>query len=192
MPNWLSCYSCANQDKAPSSFCKRTSSALLELSGIFAADPELEIDGNNTRALEKHYGLLVRLTRIIGAAVLARGSHNVLQGRRFLTQHRMLVVHTLKRSAGIGTVGNTHDHDTPRRRWGSSGGMKGEVDAKLRAALEERVEELAEAFMLLITATNFLEVRQPPPPPLPPPPKKGTSSSMNITRDADQCLIFAV
>ncbi|KAK4443936.1 nucleoporin Nup186/Nup192/Nup205 [Podospora aff. communis PSN243] len=117
----------------------------LETSKVFAADPELEIDARNTVALEKHYALLVSLARIVGAAVLARGAHNVLQGRRFLTQHRMLVVHTLKRSAGIGTVGNG----------AQSGGVvaSGEAQAKL----EDRIEELAEAFMLLITATGFLE-----------------------------------
>ncbi|KAK0646661.1 nucleoporin Nup186/Nup192/Nup205 [Cercophora newfieldiana] len=120
----------------------------LETSGVFAADPELEIDARNTVALEKHYTLLVSLARIIGAAVLARGAHNVLQGRRFLTQHRMLVVHTLKRSAGIGTVGNG-------ARSGSFAAGAGSDEAQ--AKLEERIEELAEAFMLLITATGFLE-----------------------------------
>ncbi|KAH8889286.1 hypothetical protein GQ53DRAFT_748373 [Thozetella sp. PMI_491] len=128
----------------------------LELSGVFAADPELEIDGNNTRALEKHYSLLVRLARIISAAVLARGSHNVLQGRRFLTQHRMLVMHTLKRSVGIGTVGSAHNSNRNGARSGVGGGARG-GDPKSQAALQERIEELAEAFMLLITATGFLE-----------------------------------
>jgi nuclear pore complex protein Nup205 len=75
----------------------------------------------------------VRVTRIIGAAIMSRGSHNVLQGRRFLTEHRMLVMHVLKRSAGI-----------------SSG--------RLSKDLEDRVEDLADAFMVLITATDFLEV----------------------------------
>jgi len=124
----------------------------LETSGVFAADPELEIDARNTMALEKHYTLLVSLARIVGAAVLARGAHNVLQGRRFLTQHRMLVVHTLKRSAGIGTVGNGARSGNAVTNAGN-----GEAQAKL----EERIEELAEAFMLLITATGFLEVSFP-------------------------------
>ena len=128
----------------------------LELSRVFAADPELEVDARNVRALEKHYGLLVALARIVGAAVLARGAHNVLQGRRFLTTHRMLVVHTLKRSAGIGMVGSSQP--------GVVGGVNGDGresgrgDGKAQGALEERIDELAEAFMLLITATGFLEV----------------------------------
>ncbi|KAK4106052.1 hypothetical protein N658DRAFT_415457 [Parathielavia hyrcaniae] len=153
----------------------------LELSGVFAADPELllvnhsnnnnsrspPININNTRALERHYALLVALARIIGAAVLARGAHNVVQGRRFLTQHRMLVVHTLKRSAGIGMVGgggNHHHHHAggvvaargDGLMPGGGGGGAGDREVQA-AALEERIEELAEAFMLLITATGFLE-----------------------------------
>lgn len=89
-------------------------------------------------ALEKLYSLLLRVTRIIGAAVLARGSQSsATQGpaRRFLSEHRMLIVHVLKKSAGIGH------------------GVKGSQQ------LEENVEDLAEAFMVLITATGFLEVR---------------------------------
>ncbi|KAK3902052.1 nucleoporin Nup186/Nup192/Nup205 [Staphylotrichum tortipilum] len=112
---------------------------VLDLARVFAADPELlQVDNpnNSEEALEKHYALLVALARIVGAAVLARGEHNVVQARRFLVQHRGLVVHTLKRSAGIGVVG------------GGGGG---------RAALEERVEELAEAWVLLVGATGFLE-----------------------------------
>ncbi|KAK3990244.1 nucleoporin Nup186/Nup192/Nup205 [Cladorrhinum sp. PSN332] len=133
----------------------------LEQSGVFAADPELEINPGNTKALEKHYGLLVALARIIGAAVLARGAHNVLQGRKFLTQHRMLVVHTLKRSAGIGTVGNGAQE-------GGKGSTISAINNRYNAGqqreaqwmLEERIEELAEAFMLLISATGFLEFEE--------------------------------
>jgi nuclear pore complex protein Nup205 len=94
--------------------------------------------GNDSLALERHYGLLVRVARVISAAVLSRGGHNVTQARRFLAQHRLLVAHTLKRSAGIGTAG--------------PGGSS-------QAELEDRTEELAEAFMILITASGFLEVR---------------------------------
>ena len=89
------------------------------------------IDPSNPKALERHYSLLAKVARIIGAAIVSRGSHNVLQGRRFLTDHRMLVSHTLKRSAGIGHM---------------DGG------------LEERIEDLAEAFVVVIMATGFLEV----------------------------------
>lgn len=73
------------------------------------------------------------MVRIVGAALVSRGSHNVVQGRRFLTDHRMLVTHTLKRSAGIGS-GTADD------------------------GLDLRVEELAEGLMVIIAATGFLEV----------------------------------
>ncbi|PNP49771.1 hypothetical protein THARTR1_09539 [Trichoderma harzianum] len=104
----------------------------LENSGLFAADPELQIDAANPRALEQHYDLLARVVRIIGAAILSRGNNNVTQGRKFLTDHRMLVSHALKRSAGIGTGNEDH-------------------------RLEERIEELADALVVVIAATSFLE-----------------------------------
>ncbi|CAJ0541851.1 Ff.00g082570.m01.CDS01 [Fusarium sp. VM40] len=104
----------------------------LETSGLFGADPELQIDSANPRALEQHYDLLAQVVRIIGAALVSRGSHNVVQGRRFLTDHRMLVTHTLKRSAGIGS-GNADE------------------------GLDQKIEELAEGLMVIIAATRFLE-----------------------------------
>ncbi|KAI1393831.1 nucleoporin Nup186/Nup192/Nup205 [Hypoxylon trugodes] len=106
----------------------------IELSGLFSVDPELQVDSSDANALERHYTLLVKVARIIGAAIVSRGSHNILQGRRFLTEHRMLVMHVLKRSAGIGAGGG-----------------------KTSALLSERISELAEAFMVVITATGFLE-----------------------------------
>lgn len=105
----------------------------IELSNLFSVDPELQVDESNSRALEQHYDLLAKVTRIVGAAVLSRGSNNVAQGRKFLSDHRMLVTHTLKRSAGIGA---------------------GQADQ----GLEEKVEELADAMVVVIAATGFLEV----------------------------------
>ncbi|KAK0732791.1 nucleoporin Nup186/Nup192/Nup205 [Apiosordaria backusii] len=142
----------------------------IEVSGVFAADPELEINPSNTVALEKHYFLLVSLARIITAAVLARGQGNVAQGRNFLQKHRMLVVHTLKRSAGIGIVGNgTNNRRGSEERsisdefsfGGTMRGVRKEIDDKekkeAQGRLEERIEELAEAFVVLIGGTGFLE-----------------------------------
>ncbi len=105
----------------------------IESSGLFAADPELQTDARNSRALEQHYDLLAKVSRIIGAALLSRGSHNAVQGRKFLTDHRMLVTHTLKRSAGIGSDG-------------------------VAEALDEKIGDLADALMVIIAATGFLEV----------------------------------
>lgn len=104
----------------------------IDTSGLFTADPELQSNVQNSRALEQHYDLLTKVVRIIGAALLSRGSHNVVQGRKFLTDHRMLVTHTLKRSAGIGGSSNE--------------------------ALDERIGDLADALMVVIAATGFLEV----------------------------------
>ncbi|KAH6654796.1 nucleoporin Nup186/Nup192/Nup205 [Truncatella angustata] len=106
----------------------------LETSGLFAADPELQVNSSDFKALENHYALLVKVSRIIGAAIVSRGSHNVSQGRRFLTEHRMLVMHVLKRSAGIGAGAG-----------------------KMEAALDDKIQDLAEAFMVIVMATDFLE-----------------------------------
>jgi len=134
----------------------------LEQSGVFAADPELvEVDSESgvprVVALERHYALLVALARVVGAAVTARGAHNIVQGRKFLTQHRGLVVHVLKKNAGIGggVVGNSLASSV---NGGSTATMTRRDEILAQQALEERIEELAEAFMLLITATGFLEV----------------------------------
>ncbi|GAP86460.1 putative nuclear pore complex subunit [Rosellinia necatrix] len=106
----------------------------VEQSNLFEVDPELQVDPADAKALEIHYLLLVKVARIISVAILSRGSHNILQGRRFLADHRILVTHVLKRSAGIG----------------SGAGKMGPV-------LAERIDDLAEAFMIMITATGFLE-----------------------------------
>lgn len=107
---------------------------VVELSGLFAADPELQIDPAQPRVLEKHYQLLAKVMHIVSAAIVSRGESYAVQGRKFLTEHRMLVMHTLKRSAGVG-------------------GPEGQGPA-----LEEWIGDLAEGFMVLIASTKFLEV----------------------------------
>ncbi|KAI0552938.1 nucleoporin Nup186/Nup192/Nup205 [Xylaria curta] len=106
----------------------------IDQSGLFGADPELQVEPSDIEALERHYLLLVKVAQIIGVAIVSRGSHNILQGRRFLADHRMLVTHVLKRSAGIGAG-----------------------TGKMDPVLAERIGDLAEAFMMMIAATNFLE-----------------------------------
>ena len=88
-------------------------------------------DPSNPTALATHYAHLAKVARIIAAALVSRASHNGAQGRKFLTDHRMLVTHTLKRSAGIGHVED---------------------------GLSESVAELADSFVIMILATGFLEV----------------------------------
>ncbi|KAJ8123259.1 hypothetical protein ONZ43_g745 [Nemania bipapillata] len=107
---------------------------VIEQSGLFEVDPELQVNPSDAKALEEHYLLLVKVAQIISVAIVSRGSHNILQGRRFLADHRMLVTHVLKRSAGIGAgVGST------------------------APTLTNLIGDLAEAFMIMITATGFLE-----------------------------------
>lgn len=110
---------------------------VVEQSKLFQADPELQVDPTDAKSLANHYLLLVKVAQIIGVAIVSRGSHNILQGRRFLVEHRMLVTHVLKRSAGIGSGAG-----------------------KMDAMLAGRIDDLAEAFMIMITATGFLEVRE--------------------------------
>ncbi|KAI1167549.1 nucleoporin Nup186/Nup192/Nup205 [Nemania serpens] len=107
---------------------------VVEQSKLFQADPELQVDPTDAKSLANHYLLLVKVAQIIGVAIVSRGSHNILQGRRFLVEHRMLVTHVLKRSAGIGSGAG-----------------------KMDAMLAGRIDDLAEAFMIMITATGFLE-----------------------------------
>jgi nuclear pore complex protein Nup205 len=107
--------------------------SIFDLVFVFHTDTvHVRTDAQQPKALETHYALLAKVARIIGAAILSRAEHNLPQGRRFLRDHRDLVTHTLKRSAGIGPV---------------EGGLR------------ERIEDLGDAFVMMITATGFLEVR---------------------------------
>ena len=123
-------------------------------SGLFSVDPDIgvgescgissarqtssltvfaEID--NPEALVKYYRLLLSVTRIITAVILARGpkhDQTVECGRSFLAENRALVVAIFKRQAKIGGV--SFD------------------DAGVN------IEELVELFTLLISMTDFLAV----------------------------------
>jgi len=91
----------------------------------------LDIEGPD--AVRKHYSLLAAIMRVICAALLSRGAQNeqsLEQGRRFLTENRLSILAVLKKSAGL---------------------VAGVV-------VSEQIEDLAEAFMLLVTFTGFLEV----------------------------------
>jgi len=58
-------------------------------------------------------------------------------------------VHVLKRSVGIGGKGAATSV--------GGGSVNGGALGNVQVELEDRIEELAEAFMLLITATDFLD-----------------------------------
>lgn len=65
----------------------------------------------------------------------------------------MLVVQTLKRSAGIGGGGVGSGSV-------QGGGVAAGINKEAARALEDAVEELAESFMVLIAATGFLEFEE--------------------------------
>lgn len=137
----------------------------VEQSGLFAADPELQLDSSDMHTLALHYELLACVARIVATAIISRGEHNIAAGRNFLKTHRTLVLHVLKRSAGIG-MPNKSGVLTPLIISGSAEGRKtvsnyDMVAEELLKQLRENIADLAEAFMLLITATSFLDVSFP-------------------------------
>ena len=95
------------------------------------------VDIDNTEALDKYYNLLLSVTRIITSVLLSRGfqhEQTIDQARTFLVENRPLVVAMFKRQAKVGAV--TFE------------------------SLGVGVEELVELFVLLITMTGFLDVRE--------------------------------
>ena len=101
-----------------------------------------EID--NPEALDKYYNLLLSVARVITSVVLSRGPQNeqtLDQARSFLVENRALVVAMFKRQAKVGAV--TFE------------------------SMGIGVEELVELFVLLITITGFLDVRDKTPGPFP-------------------------
>jgi nuclear pore complex protein Nup205 len=120
-------------------------------SRLFAADPDIGIgqeipslsndtlltlsDIENPDALQKYYDLLLSTIRLIVYAVFSRGIDNEqikAQIRGFLVENRPCVVGIFKRSANIGSTSSAH---------------------------QDSLRELVKAFMALISATDFLEVR---------------------------------
>lgn len=94
----------------------------------------VEVDGLG--AVKTHYALLVAVMRVINAAVLSRGEQNeqtLTQARRFLSENRLSVLAVFKKSINIGKL----EHNI----------------------YDEAIDDLAEAFMVLITLTNFINVR---------------------------------
>jgi nuclear pore complex protein Nup205 len=92
-----------------------------------------DIDGSG--AVKKYYELLLAVMRVVNATVFSRGFENeqtIRQGRKFLLEHRLSILTVFKRSAKIGSLDRT--------------------------VSDECVEELAEAYMLLISLTGYLDV----------------------------------
>lgn len=120
-------------------------------SQLFAADPDIGIglclhaevhllrltvaDIDNPDSLRKYYELLLSVMRVIVSAVLVRGVHNEQireQTRSFLAENRQSMIGIFKRFARIGGV------------------TSAESDVVL--------EDLVKSYMVLISATDFVEV----------------------------------
>lgn len=81
-----------------------------------------------------YYELLLAIIRVINACVVSRGAqneHTLEEGRKFVRDSRTSMMTVMKKHAGIGAVDN---------------------------ALEVDIGDLAEAYMLLISVTDFLKV----------------------------------
>lgn len=81
-----------------------------------------------------YYELLLAIVRVVNACVVSRGAQNeqtLQEGRRFVLENRTSMMTVMKKHAGIGGVD---------------------------AAVELDVGDLAEAYMLLISVTDFLMV----------------------------------
>jgi nuclear pore complex protein Nup205 len=120
-------------------------------SGIFSTDPDIGIgmccsficerivliypDVPDAGAVKKHYDLLLAFMRVINCCVLSRGSQNeqtLAQAKKFVSENRLWMLTVFKRSARVGAVGDS--------------------------ALDDSVDELAEAYMLIISMSGFLNV----------------------------------
>jgi nuclear pore complex protein Nup205 len=118
-------------------------------SGLFSMDPDLRFGKGavldqyfsethillgGAGAAKRYYELLLALMRVMNTTQLSRGFQNeqtLNQGRRFLSENRSSILGIFKKSAGIGMV---------------------------ESACEQYIDELAEAYILLISITGFLEV----------------------------------
>ena len=125
----------------------------VRASGLFSVDPDIGIgecirtstrsivltvvDIDNPEALDKYYSLILSITRVISAVVLSRGPQNeqtLDQARSFLIENRPLVVAIFKLQAKVGAV--TFE------------------------SMGVNVDEISELFVLLLTVTEFLDVRE--------------------------------
>ncbi|KAL1956015.1 hypothetical protein VTO42DRAFT_7830 [Malbranchea cinnamomea] len=103
-------------------------------SQLFAVDPDIGLDIENPDALRKYYDLLLSVIRVIISAVFSRGLHNqqVLERtRQFLSENRQGIVGIFKRHAKIGVLTGTD--------------------------LKDPLDDLVRAYIILITAVEFLE-----------------------------------
>lgn len=124
---------------------------IIRDSGVFSTDPDIGLgtsllpltkgciltclDIADVDAIKKHYGLLLALMRVINCCVVSRGPQNeqtLAQAKKFVSENRLWMLSVFKRSARIGAA----------------------VDNEL----DEVVDELSDAYMLLISMSGFLDV----------------------------------
>lgn len=104
-------------------------------SRLFAADPDIGIEIENPDALQRYYDLLLSILRLVVYAVFSRGIDNEQiqeQTRAFLAANRPCMVGIFKRSANIGNTSSAH---------------------------QATLHELVKAFITLVAATDFMDVR---------------------------------
>jgi len=84
-----------------------------------------------------YYEILLAVLRVINACVVSRGAQNeqtLAEGRKFVLESRSSMMTVMKKHAGIGAVDKS---------------------------LELDIGDLAEAYMLLMSMTDFLKVNIP-------------------------------
>lgn len=104
-------------------------------SGIFSIDPDIGLEFDDPNALNKFYGLMLSVLRVINAAVIARGRQNdqtVFQAREFLKDNRHSMVTIFKKSVYVGA------------------GQSGE--------LSQDLVDLVDCWTVLVEITGFLQV----------------------------------
>ncbi|KFY70946.1 hypothetical protein V499_08837 [Pseudogymnoascus sp. VKM F-103] len=107
---------------------------IIRDSGVFSTDPDIGLDIADIDAIKKHYGLLLALMRVINCCVVSRGPQNeqtLAQAKKFVSENRLWMLSVFKRSARIGAAVNNE--------------------------LDEVVDELSDAYMLLISMSGFLD-----------------------------------
>jgi nuclear pore complex protein Nup205 len=109
--------------------------AAIRASRLFAVDPDIGLEFDDSDALGKYHALMLSVLRVINAAVLARGRQNdqtVFQAREFVKENRQSMVSIFKRSVNVGATGGD--------------------------AAQAVVMDLVDCWTVLVDVTGFLQV----------------------------------
>jgi nuclear pore complex protein Nup205 len=113
--------------------------AAIRATGLFAADPDLGLEFDNPKALQRHHELLLSVLRVITSILLSCGSQNIQtieQAKAFLLENRQSMVGVFKRQGRIGIASNPD------------------------FGIDAIMDELVEIYVALISLTGFVEVGQ--------------------------------